>query len=240
MRKRLDQLLIERKIAPTRERAQHLIRAGAIQLPWSRPANPGTLVEEGTPVVLRKKEFVGRGAQKLWSFLEKERLFFHQKVVLDVGASTGGFSQVALLRGAQRVYCVDVGKGQLHSSLRKDPRVVLRERVNFRLAERNLLPERVDTCLMDTSFISSTLLIPKVPLFLKKRGELILLVKPQFELPAPKVPGGRVRDPKAIAEAVALVSRELRQQGFSIVAESPSALPGKKGNREIFLFAELQ
>lgn len=240
-RKRLDTLLVERGLAKSRSKACALIRTGRVLLPYGRPTKPGVLVSSGEEIRLREAyPYVGRGGEKLDHFLDAACVVFQEKVVLDIGSSTGGFTQVALKRGAKRVYCVDVGKGLLHWSLRQNRRVIIKEGINFRYAQENLLPEKVDIALMDVSFISAKLLVPKVLLFLKKRGRLVLLVKPQFELTPDKVKNGVVKDEGLIREAVDRVKTCLSAHGFGVLLEKPSVIKGKKKNQEVFLLAQLQ
>jgi 23S rRNA (cytidine1920-2'-O)/16S rRNA (cytidine1409-2'-O)-methyltransferase len=157
-------------------------------------------------------------------------------VCLDAGASTGGFSHVLLLRGAAKVYAVDVGYGQLDPTVRNDPRVVVLERVNIRLLPKEAIPEEVDLATLDLSFISLTLVLPKILEFLKPGGQILALVKPQFEVGKGRVgKGGVVRDSGLQQEAVDQVAGSARALGLTVSAAFPSPLKGPKGNQEWFL-----
>jgi 23S rRNA (cytidine1920-2'-O)/16S rRNA (cytidine1409-2'-O)-methyltransferase len=162
------------------------------------------------------------------------------KVCLDAGASTGGFTHVLLLRGAAKVYAVDVGYGQLDQSLRRDPRVVVLERANIRLLPKETIPEPIELATLDLSFISLTLVIPKILEFLAPGGAILALVKPQFEVGKGKVgKGGVVRDPDLQRQAVAKVAAAARALGFWVSEAYPAPLKGPKGNQEYFLLLRL-
>ncbi|TMG40803.1 MAG: TlyA family rRNA (cytidine-2'-O)-methyltransferase [Chloroflexi bacterium] len=206
-RVRLDQLLVERGLAPSRERAQALILAGVVRVDGARADRAAAPVRDGS----------GRDC-------------------LDVGASTGGFTDVLLQRGAARVHAVDVGKGQLDWKLRSDPRVALHEGVNAR--EGIPVVERVDLVVADVSFISLRLVLPPALALLRDGGDVVALVKPQFEAGRGAVGGGGlVRDPVARADAVLAVARDLAMRGAPVVAVAPSSPAGREGNREIFVHA---
>ena len=206
-----------------------------------QPAHP---VPEGARVeLLAEERYVGRGAYKLLGALEAFPVEPRGKVAADLGASTGGFTQVLLERGARRVYAVDVGKGQLHPRLREDPRVVALEEQDARTL---VLPEPVDLVVMDVSFISftpradtgvltATLLLPKVLELLKPQGEALVLVKPQFEL-GPKAHKGVVREEAKRREALRRVREKALELGFQVLGEKESPLPGKEGNLEYWLW----
>ena len=188
---RLDRYLVERGLVESREKAKRLIQEGKVRVGGKVVQKPAHPVPEGAAVeLLAEERYVGRGAYKLLGALEAFPVEPRGKVAADLGASTGGFTQVLLERGVRRVYAVDVGKGQLHPRLREDPRVVALEEEDARTL---VLPEPVDLVVMDVSFISSTLLLPKVLELLKPQGEALILVKPQFELPRREVPRCRVR-----------------------------------------------
>jgi len=231
---RLDVALVERGLVESRAKAQELIRAGRVRVdgrlagkPSQKVAPEERLTVEGPP------PYVGRAAEKLAGALDGLGLDPAGLVWVDVGASTGGFTQVLLQRGARRVYALDVGHDQLHPSLRSDPRVVVMEGVNARhLAE---LPEPVDAAVMDVSFISSTLILPGLYRWLRPGGEALVLVKPQFEL-EPGLHEGVVRDPALHRRAVDRVRRAAAAAGFEVLRELPSRLPGKRGNREFWLY----
>lgn len=230
---RLDRYLVERGLAESREKAQRLIREGWVRVEGQVVQKPAFPVAEGARVeLLAQERYVGRGAYKLLGALEAFPLEVAGRVCLDIGASTGGFTQVLLERGARRVYAVDVGKGQLHPRLREDPRVVLREGQDARTL---VLPEPVDLLVMDVSFISSTLLLPKARELLKPKGEALVLVKPQFEL-WPGAHRGVVREEALRREALNRVKQKAQELGFQVLGEKESPLPGKEGNREFWLW----
>jgi 23S rRNA (cytidine1920-2'-O)/16S rRNA (cytidine1409-2'-O)-methyltransferase len=235
---RLDNLLVDRGLADTRAKAQALILAGRVRVDGQVVAKAGTLVaaEATIELLAPASPYVSRGGEKLAAALDHFGVDPAGLVCLDAGASTGGFSHVLLLRGAARVYAVDVGYGQLHPTVRNDPRVVVLERVNLRLLPRKAIPEPVDLATLDLSFISLTLVLPKILEFLKPHGVILALVKPQFEVGKNRVgKGGVVRDLGLQQEAVAKVTRAARSLGLAASEGFPSPLKGPKGNQEWFL-----
>jgi 23S rRNA (cytidine1920-2'-O)/16S rRNA (cytidine1409-2'-O)-methyltransferase len=230
---RLDVLLVERGLAPTRQRAQGLILAGAVTVD-GKPANKAGMSvasDAGIEVVNPEEEYVSRGALKLAEAIEQFDIVPAGKVAVDVGASTGGFTDVLLRHGARRVYAVDVGYGQLAWTLRQDPRVVVMERTNFRYVEA--LPEPIDLAVADVSFISLRLLMPSLTRVTSAYAEAVLLIKPQFEAGREKVgKGGVVRDPAVHREAIVSVISAAREHGWSPVQLAPSPILGPSGNRE--------
>jgi 23S rRNA (cytidine1920-2'-O)/16S rRNA (cytidine1409-2'-O)-methyltransferase len=238
---RLDRLLVDRGLAPSRERAQRLILAGDV-LVDDRPATkPGTLVAADALLRLRTapSDYVSRGGEKLAGALDALALDVAGLVALDVGASTGGFTDCLLRRGARRVIAVDVGYGQLAWSLRQDARVVVLERTNARHLEARQLPEMPDVATVDVSFISLALVLPAVAGVLRPRGAVVALVKPQFEAGREQVgKGGVVHDPAARAAAVARVRRAAEDLALRVRGEADSVLRGPKGNLETFLWLE--
>jgi len=236
---RLDLLLVERGLAPSRERAQRLVMAGEVLVDDRVVSKPGTNVAANAALRLRTapSSYVSRGGEKLVGALEAFAIDLTGRVVLDVGASTGGFTDVCLRRGARRVIAVDVGYGQLAWALRQDPRVVVLDRQNARFLTPELLPEPPDLAVVDVSFISLTLVLPAVARVLVPPAEVVALVKPQFEVGKGQVgKGGVVRDAAQRADAVARVRAAAEAMGFTIAGEVESVLPGAKGNREIFLW----
>ncbi|HET7700792.1 MAG TPA: TlyA family RNA methyltransferase [Candidatus Limnocylindria bacterium] len=236
-RVRLDQLLVQRSLAPSRERAQALILAGVVRVDGDHVRRSADAVTEDATITLdRGPRFVSRGGEKLDAALEELGLDVAGAVVLDIGSSTGGFTDCLLQRGAARVYAVDVGKGQLEWKLRGDPRVVVMEGVNAR--EGVNLPGPVDLIVADVSFISLRLALPPSFAHLREGGDVIALVKPQFEAGREAVGrGGIVRDPAARAAAVMEVASRFADEGVAVIAVVPSRLPGREGNREIFVHA---
>ncbi|MER3537465.1 MAG: TlyA family rRNA (cytidine-2'-O)-methyltransferase [Thermus sp.] len=228
---RLDLHLVERGLVATRAKAQDLIRQGRVRVNGRVVLRPALQVSPSDRVEVDAEPYVGRGAYKLLGALEAFPIAVENRVAADLGASTGGFTQVLLERGAQRVYAVDVGRGQLHPSLRQDPRVVSLEGQDA----RTLLLPPVDLVVMDVSFISSTLLLPKVWELLKPQGEALVLVKPQFEL-GPGVHKGVVQRESLRQVALGKVREKAKEIGFQVLGERESPLPGKEGNREIWLY----
>jgi 23S rRNA (cytidine1920-2'-O)/16S rRNA (cytidine1409-2'-O)-methyltransferase len=236
-RVRLDQLLVERGLASSRERAQALILAGAVRVDGARAGRTAFPVDQASRLSLDAgPQFVSRGGDKLAGALDVFALDVAGRVAIDVGSSTGGFTDVLLQRGVARVHAVDVGKGQLDWRLRNDPRVVVHEGVNAR--EGVPVAEPVDLVVADVSFISLRLALPPALALLREGGDLVALVKPQFEAGRDAVgKGGLVRDPAARADAVLAVAKDLALRGFPVLAVAPSPITGREGNREIFVHA---
>lgn len=236
-RLRLDRALVERGLASSRERAQGEILAGNV-LVDERPCDkPATLVHPGQAIRLRAEpqRYVSRGGLKLEAALDRFGVRPAGRSCADLGASTGGFTDCLLQRGAVRVYAVDVGYGQLAWTLRQDPRVVVMERTNAR--SLRALPEPVDLVVGDLSFISLRLILPAVSALLPQ-GEAVVLVKPQFEVGRGQVGrGGLVRDEAARRSALAEVQAAAEAEGFVVRGSSESPVPGaKSGNREWLLW----
>ena len=236
-RVRLDQLLVQRELAPSRERAQALILAGAVRVSGDRADRAAAPVAEDAVVTVDAgPRFVSRGGEKLEGALDEFGIAVGGVTALDVGSSTGGFTDCLLQRGASRVYAVDVGKGQLEWKLRNDPRVRVMEGINAR--EGFELPEAVDLIVADVSFISLRLALPPSFRHLRGGGAVVALVKPQFEAGRDAVGrGGVVRDAGARADAVVAVGERFAREGAGVVAVAPSRLAGREGNREIFVHA---
>ena len=235
-RKRLDVLLVERGLAESRAQAQALVMAGLVP----GHAKPGEQIDEEAPLeVDSPPPYVSRAGVKLANALDAFRVDPAGLDCLDVGASTGGFTDVALKRGARKVYAVDVGHDQLHPSLRSDPRVVVREGTNARTLEARDFDESIDVVVVDASFIGLAKLLDAVARILREGGTLVALVKPQFEVgpESARRSRGVVRDEDERARAIESVRAALRDKGFTIVAESDSVLPGPRGNMERFVLA---
>jgi 23S rRNA (cytidine1920-2'-O)/16S rRNA (cytidine1409-2'-O)-methyltransferase len=238
---RADMLLVDRGLAESRSRAQALIMAGAVYSRGERIAKPGQTLPDDVPLEVRGRDhpWVSRGGVKLAHALAHFAIDLAGKVVLDVGASTGGFTDVALHHGAVRVYAVDVGHGQLAWSLRQDPRVVVLEKTNARHLGAAQVPEPVDAVVCDASFIGLRTVLP-APMALAAPGAvLIALIKPQFEVGREQVgKGGVVRDP-ALHRAVC---EEIRgwleaQPGWTVLGLTESPITGPEGNREFLIAA---
>jgi 23S rRNA (cytidine1920-2'-O)/16S rRNA (cytidine1409-2'-O)-methyltransferase len=240
-RVRLDQLIVERGLAESRSRAQALLIGGRVRVGDGDRARldrkPGDLVEAETAVtVVAPEPYVSRGGYKLAAALDAFGIDPAGRVCLDVGASTGGFTDVLLQRGASRVYALDVGRGQLAETLRRDARVISRERVNGRDLRSDSLPERVSLATVDVSFISLRLVLgPVASTFEDVGGEVVALVKPQFEAGRGETPGGVVRDPAVHARVLGEIAMAAAREGFEPVAAIPSPILGPEGNREFLL-----
>jgi 23S rRNA (cytidine1920-2'-O)/16S rRNA (cytidine1409-2'-O)-methyltransferase len=212
--------------------------AGRVAVEGLASPKAGALVPEAARVAVKESPpFVSRGGEKLAGALDYFAVSPSGKVALDTGASTGGFTHVLLTRGARRVYAVDVGYGQLDLSLRGDPRVVVLERVNIRYLPASAIPEPIDLATLDLSFISLTLVLPKILELLRPGGEIVALVKPQFEVGKGQVgKGGVVRDPQLQEAAVQKVAAAALALGLKVSPAFPSPLKGPKGNQEYFLY----
>jgi 23S rRNA (cytidine1920-2'-O)/16S rRNA (cytidine1409-2'-O)-methyltransferase len=236
-RARLDDEVVRRGLADTIERARQLIRAGEVLVDEVPADKPGALVREGRAIRLRSapSRYVSRGGLKLEAALDAWGVDPAGRVCVDLGASTGGFTDCLLQRGATRVYAIDVGYGQLAWKLRQDPRVVPMERTNVRAVDR--LPETPSLLVGDLSFISLRTILPSARRLLADDGEAVLLVKPQFEVAPEEVgPRGRVVDETARERALAEVSDAARACGFSVRGTMPSPVPGARaGNVEWLL-----
>ncbi|MDI9630203.1 MAG: TlyA family RNA methyltransferase [Acidobacteriota bacterium] len=234
---RLDQLLVERGLFASREQARRSVMAGAVEVDGRRVDKPGAAVDAAAALAVREREpFVSRGGRKLAGALDAFGIDPAGRVCLDIGASTGGFTDCLLQRGARRVYAFDVGHGLLDARLRADPRVVLRERFNARHLEPGDVPEPVALAVFDVSFISLLKVVPPAIPLVAPGGLLLPLVKPQFEVGRGAVgKGGIVRDESVRREIVRRRAAELVDLGLELVAESDSRLPGADGNREVFL-----
>lgn len=240
-RSRLDGLLVARGLAESRAKAQALILARRVQVDGVPVTKAGALVAPEAEITLKPgPAYVSRGGEKLAAALKHFQVSPQGKVCLDAGVGTGGFTQVLLLGGAVRVYAVDVGYGQLDPSLRQDPRVVVLERQNIRLLPKDTIPEPVDLVTLDLSFISLTLVIPKILEFTRPGSEILALVKPQFEVGKGQVgKGGVVRDPVRQQAAVAKVAHCARGLGLQVSEGFPCPLKGPKGNQEYFLYVKV-
>jgi 23S rRNA (cytidine1920-2'-O)/16S rRNA (cytidine1409-2'-O)-methyltransferase len=203
---------------------------------------PGTLVDEDAQIILKEEEipYVSRGGLKLESALTNFNISVKDKIAMDVGASTGGFTDCLLKNGAKKVYCIDVGYGQLAWKLRRDQRVVLIERTNIRYLERERIPDEIDIATIDVSFISLLKVVPKVMEFLKKDGEIVALIKPQFEAGKGEVEkGGVIKDEEKRLKVVQKVKEELESFGLKTIGIMQSPILGQKGNVEYFIYLEL-
>jgi len=235
---RLDVLVVERGLAPSRERARALILAGQVTVDGHVIAKAGAPVAAGAAIALTAPDhpYVGRGGVKLAHALDTFAVSVAGRRALDIGASTGGFTDVLLQRGALSVIALDVGHGQLDWKLRNDPRVLVREHVNARSLSADDVPHAVDVVTIDVSFISLRLIFPSLPPFLTRHADVIALVKPQFEAGRDDVgKGGVITDPAVHDATVARAAEAAAASGLARVATTESPITGATGNREFFL-----
>jgi 23S rRNA (cytidine1920-2'-O)/16S rRNA (cytidine1409-2'-O)-methyltransferase len=243
-RERVDRLLVEKGLAPTRTRAQALVMAGRVLVGERRVEKPSETFPPDAPLRVRGGDdpaarYVGRGGLKLEKALAEFRIDPAGLTCIDVGASTGGFTDCLLQHGARRVVAVDVGHNQLDWRLRTDPRVEVREGVNARRLSGEDFAERFDLAVMDVSFISATKVLPAVVPLLRPGGRVVVLVKPQFEVGKGEVgKGGVVRDPAQHARVVEEVNSAARALGLRVAAVTDSPITGADGNREFLALYE--
>ena len=237
-RTRLDVWLVDHGMVESREKAQALVMSGRVQVDGAAATKPGTAVPDEAQVsLLPGPDHVGRGAVKLAGALEALGVEPAGRVAVDVGASTGGFTEILLARGVVRVYAVDVGRGQLHERLRSDPRVVVLDGVNARSLSPREVPEPCGIATLDVSFISVLKILPALRGVLAPEADALVLVKPQFEVGRFRVGrGGVVSDPALHMQAVRDVAWATQhEQGYALVAVAASPITGAEGNREFFL-----
>jgi 23S rRNA (cytidine1920-2'-O)/16S rRNA (cytidine1409-2'-O)-methyltransferase len=237
-KERIDVLLVKRGLVSTRARARSLIMSGAVFVDNVRVDKAGTLVEENSSIEIKESSlrYVSRGGIKLEAALREFSINVQDKVALDIGASTGGFTDCLLQHGAERVYAVDVGYGQLDWKLRHDPRVIVKERINARYLKTEDIGELVDICTIDVSFISLTKVIPPLLNMLKPGGILIALIKPQFEVGKGEVgKGGIVKDEGKHKEVINKVTGFLEELNFKTLGVIPSPIPGAEGTKEFLV-----
>jgi 23S rRNA (cytidine1920-2'-O)/16S rRNA (cytidine1409-2'-O)-methyltransferase len=240
MKERIDKLLVERGLAETRTKAQALVLAGSVVAGETRIDKAGQLVDVSLPIRIKGEDlkYVSRGGLKLEGALDQFKIDVSGYDALDVGASTGGFTDCLLQRGAKRVIAVDVGYGQLHPKIRGDARVTVRERVNARALSRDDVPFDVDLVVADVSFISLRLVLPSALGFLEPGGAMVALVKPQFEVGKGEVgKGGVVRDELKRRAAIEGIAAFVGHLGLEIVGCVDASIAGPKGNLEALLYA---
>jgi 23S rRNA (cytidine1920-2'-O)/16S rRNA (cytidine1409-2'-O)-methyltransferase len=236
-RKRLDALLVEKGLAQDLKKATALILGGVVLVEEQRVDKPGTLIEPISTIRIKSREskYVSRGGLKLEAALQAFAVETGGKTCLDLGASTGGFTDCLLQHGAGKVYALDVGSGQLHWNLQQDPRVVVRDSFNVRFLDPSMIDDPVDLIVIDVAFISLRLIFPRLKLF--PSTEIIALVKPQFEALREEVgPGGIIQSRQLQREIVDRVKEAATNEGLALISEAASPLKGRKGNREFFLF----
>jgi 23S rRNA (cytidine1920-2'-O)/16S rRNA (cytidine1409-2'-O)-methyltransferase len=233
---RLDQLLVGKGLFPSREQARRAVMAGDVKVGTRIALKPSELLGEEMPISIKPtRKYVGRGALKLESALEYFKIDVRGKTALDIGASTGGFTDCILQRGARKVYAVDVGHGQLNWKLRNDPRVIVLEKVNARSLSHRHVPKLVDVCVIDVSFISLTLVLPNAYHLITPTGVILALIKPQFELQRADVSrGGIVRDQELHRQAQEKVVAFVTNSDHVVTGIVPSVIKGADGNQEFF------
>ncbi len=233
---RLDQLLVTKELVESRHRAQAMIMAGLVLIDGQPVTKAGTMVAMDVPLVIKQKlPFVSRGGQKLEKALDSFNINITDKICLDVGASTGGFTDCLLQHGAKKVYALDVGHSQLDVKLRNDPRVINIEDTNIRYFEKASLPETPDLAVIDVSFISLDKVLPAVYKLVKIKGEIIALIKPQFEAGPKRAKGGVVRDSAVHVEIIDRIKVFSQIQAMEVLGVIESPLLGPAGNKEFFI-----
>lgn len=236
-RVRIDRALVDKGLVDSREKATRLILAGEVLVDGQRADKAGALVSPNAEIEVRgRSPFVSRGGEKLAHALDEFGFDVRGRICMDIGASTGGFTDCLLQRGATRVYAVDVGTGQLDAKLRQDPRVIVMEQTNARALDPRLFEDRPSLAVIDVAFISLEKILPSAFGVLTPRGEALALVKPQFEVGRDAVgKGGVVRDPAAHQAVITRLARFSVLRGWHVRGVTASPLRGPKGNREFFL-----
>jgi len=236
-RERIDQTLVERGFFASRERAQRAIMAGEIRVGDRVFAKAAELIEIDAPIsIVQPPQFASRGALKLGGALDFFGVEVKGKTALDIGSSTGGFTDCLLQRGAAKLFAVDVGHGQLAWKLRNDPRVTVMEKVNARFLSREDISEIADLCVIDVSFISLTLILPRAFELIAPDGMILALIKPQFELQRKDVGrGGIVREPALHEKAQQKIVKFVEEANYHVVGLVPSTITGTDGNQEFFI-----
>ena len=238
-KERLDKILVERGLVQSRERAQAIILEGKVFVNGMPQGKAGTLVSLDAKIDVKGDDipYVSRGGLKLEAAVKQYSIDFTGKVAMDIGASTGGFTDCMLQNGLRKSYCIDVGYGQLAWKLQQDERVVLMDRTNIRHLERSAVPDVIDVAVIDVSFISLEKVVPTVLGFLKPGGELVALIKPQFEVGKGEVgKGGIVKDEEKRVAAVQRVRQTLESLGLETVGIIESPILGQKGNVEYLFY----
>jgi 23S rRNA (cytidine1920-2'-O)/16S rRNA (cytidine1409-2'-O)-methyltransferase len=254
LKDRLDKVLVSRGLVKSREMARALIMEGKVSVDGQKLTKAGSPVREDSEISLEENgiPYVSRGGLKLEAALDFFAIDVKNMIIMDVGSSTGGFTDCMLKRGAEKVYCIDVGYGQLAWSLRNDPRIVLLERTNVRYLDQalkeqksesrqkeleDLIQGNIDMATIDVSFISLTKVVPAILPFIKQEGAILALVKPQFEIGKGLVgKGGIVREEEKRLQTLRDVQESLRSLGLESAGDFQSPVPGQKGNIEFFLY----
>lgn len=240
-KKRIDKLLVERSLVDSRQKAQALILEGKVIVDGQKVNKAGLNIAEDAEILLRDViSYVSRGGLKLEAAIREFRIDVADKVAMDVGASTGGFTDCLLRFGAKKVYAIDVGYGQLAWKLRQDPRVIPIEKVNIRYMDRDIVKEDIDMATIDTSFISLDKVLPSVERFFGKEGEVVALIKPQFEVGKGEVgKGGVVKEEDKRLKALEKIRRLAEGLGFKVSGLMRSPILGHKGNIEYLIYLKL-
>jgi 23S rRNA (cytidine1920-2'-O)/16S rRNA (cytidine1409-2'-O)-methyltransferase len=237
-KKRLDKLMVDTSLVKSRERAKALIMEGKVFVDGMRITKAGTLVSSDAHITVPEDDipYVSRGGVKLDAALDFFRIDPNGKIIMDIGCSTGGFTDCVLKRGAQKVYAIDVGYGQFDWSLRHNAKIVLLERTNIRYLDKKSIKDTIDIALIDVSFISLLKVLPKTLDFLKENGEALALIKPQFEVGRGLVDrGGVIKDDSKRITAIEHVRSGAEKLGFDVIGVFESPIRGQKGNREYFI-----
>jgi 23S rRNA (cytidine1920-2'-O)/16S rRNA (cytidine1409-2'-O)-methyltransferase len=236
---RLDQVLVQRALYPSREQAQRAVMAGEVRIDEQIAQKPSLLVDPNVTIATSvAPRFVGRGGLKLEGALDSFGIDVRDQIAVDIGASTGGFTDCLLQRGALKVYAIDVGHGQLAWKIRKDPRVTVFEKTNARTISPSLIGETADICVVDVSFISLTLILPNAFQLITRSGIVLALIKPQFELDRSDVGrGGIVRDVALHEKAQRKIASFVEASGHEVNGVAPSVIAGADGNQEFFICA---
>ncbi|MCD1147145.1 TlyA family RNA methyltransferase [Peptoniphilus sp. KCTC 25270] len=238
MKERADKLIYEKGLAPSREKAKVLIMAGEVFVENNRVSKPGEMLDVDSEIVIkgRSLKYVSRGGFKLEKIIQENAIDLGQKICMDIGSSTGGFTDCMLQAGAEKVYAIDVGYNQLDYKLRKDPRVVVMERTNIRNLEKEDIPDTIDFISIDVSFIGLSLVLPKATEFLGEDGMICALVKPQFEAGKEKVgKGGVIRERSTHIEVLENTLDLVKEEGLFVQRLTYSPIKGTTGNIEFLL-----
>lgn len=239
---RLDQVLVQRALYSSREQAQRAVMAGEVRIDEQIAQKPSLLIDPNAMIATSARpRFVGRGGLKLEGALESFEIDVRDQIAVDIGASTGGFTDCLLQRGARKVYAIDVGHGQLAWKIRNDPRVTVFEKTNARTISPALIGETVSVCVIDVSFISLTLILPNAFQLITPNGIVLALIKPQFELERTDVGrGGIVRDSSLHEKAQRRIASFVGASGHEVNGIAPSVIAGADGNQEFFICAQKQ
>ena len=241
MKKRLDELLVEKNLIESRNKAQGIILSGLVYVNNQKIDKPGKRFSDDVEILVKSlPKFVSRGGLKLEHAIKNFKINVKDKICMDIGASTGGFTDCLLQFGAKKVYSIDVGYGQLHYSLRNNPKVINIERCNFRYIERDKIKDKIDICTIDVSFISLKLIIPKCIEFLKDRGSIIALIKPQFEAGKNEVEkGGIIKSPEKHKKILNNLKEFFINTRLKIEGLIESPILGQKGNKEFLIYLKI-